>query len=137
MRTLTTEEKEVIRKAKDLANQIRAEKRRAITQQLCTLPGNTPRTVRAELDARREALTPITGSPVHVKLGTAVLPPVDYEWFRKVVRSVRNLAVQRVFVEGGHFLVLEYLGNGVEGRMEFISPPEYMELDGLLPVVEL
>ena len=132
MRALTTEEKAKIRKVKDAVNRSRSAKRKELTQQIRRASYQE----RADLKAQRESLVPITGDPVHVQLGTEILPPIDYERFRKTVRSVRGLMIQRIFIDGQQ-LVLEYRGPGMDGRAEFIQPSEYTELNGLLPVVEL
>lgn len=133
MRELTKEEKAVIRTAKEAVNRDRKAKRQDINRRL----KGAGYADRKKLEAQLENVAPITGNPVHIRHGANVLPPLDYERFRKAFRSVRHLTAQRVFVEAGNILVLEYRGGGVSGCMEFHSSLDFMELDGLLPVVGL
>ncbi len=79
-------------------------------------------------------MAPIIGHPVKVKMGTAIIA-VDYDLFKKLVRSVKEFVFQNVFMNGQE-LIIEYSGANNKGRIALVTPPAYDELDGL-PIIEL
>jgi hypothetical protein len=60
----------------------------------------------------------------------------NYDAVKKVLTSVRKRMTHRAYMDNGR-LILEYGGGGVEGRVEFYACPDYAELDGLVPIIEL
>jgi hypothetical protein len=139
MRALTVEEKDAIRIVKQRVNAVVKRERKALTQQLKEeMRGR--RGVRSDrarkLEKDRDSLkpmTPMTGDPVHLKMGDSQIL-IDYKVVQRAMRLTQRF--QRKIFFRNDLLVIEYAGKSNKGFIELYQLQGHEGLENL-PTVEI